>query len=770
MKPRIQQILNDLYGGRITITKDDIWMINDECLKFLYDQDNDLETIDAILRISNILYNNTSREVLPLEDGMYDLVIAKYNKITGNKAPVGANPVKLDTKDNVVPVNLNLKEADTGLMDVMTMPEVKGMWYYPQIAHELKPIPEDFTYHEDKTLVEDAKREVSHTYPELVGTLHKCKFVTSKEADDTGVFSLKGNDPIMIFERDFLYPTFPMAYNIAQRKGQDVTLIAELKYDGVSIEMEVAGDSVISAVSRGDTANDEATDYTPIFKGYKFPRAKNVDPSVHFGIKFEAIITYDNLARIAQQFGKVYKNARVAIIGILGSRDARMYRDFITLVPIRTGGLNFTDPVQEIEFLNTYYSNGVGMRYAVLTSSDYTTLLYRVKRFKDEAEYMRRYLGFMYDGVVINYADPDVKRNLGRQNFIDLWSMAIKFNALEKNTYFYGYKYTIGQDGRITPMAYFAPVEFNGSIHDKTTVHSYKRFKDLGLKIGDIVSIKYVNDVICYLSKPDITYNRENPNPVLEFPTHCPSCGSPLMMSDSENTVYCTNPNCPERQLSRISNMLKKLNIKGFSRAYLRKLKVTGLASFLNLKKEDTIPVIGEVMTNKLFERINELKTKPYPDYRLVGAIGFSGISTERWKSILTNVELPLIIKASNERLFNMIAAVKGIGTGMARTIIKERPLMIEDLKTIETMNNVISSFGKNLKGPQIRFSGIRDKELEKAFTDLGYDADPSKSVTRETKVLIVPYHGYDSSKTRKAPPGCLVLTANEARMRFGIR
>ena len=181
MKPRIQQILNDLYGGRITITKDDIWMINDECLKFLYDQDNDLETIDAILRISNILYNNTSREVLPLEDGMYDLVIAKYNKVTGNKAPVGANPVKLDTKDNVVPVNLNLKEADTGLMDVMTMPEVKGMWYYPQIAHELKPIPEDFTYHEDKTLVEDAKREVSHTYPELVGTLHKCKFVTSKD-------------------------------------------------------------------------------------------------------------------------------------------------------------------------------------------------------------------------------------------------------------------------------------------------------------------------------------------------------------------------------------------------------------------------------------------------------------------------------------------------------------------------------------------------------------------------------------------------------------
>ena len=42
----------------------------------------DLDNMNLILTISNILYNNTSQNILPLEDGMYDLLVVKYkNKI-----------------------------------------------------------------------------------------------------------------------------------------------------------------------------------------------------------------------------------------------------------------------------------------------------------------------------------------------------------------------------------------------------------------------------------------------------------------------------------------------------------------------------------------------------------------------------------------------------------------------------------------------------------------------------------------------------------------
>lgn len=755
---RIQEILTNLLNQRIDITNQDISLINKICMEFLNDQNSDLSTVKNILMISNILYNNTSREILPLEDGVYDLVVAKYNRMTNNQSPVGAPPVELKTESNV---NLDSSKLDQQLVTPFHIIDNDMMYYDNFVANNVRP--EDYEIHDDTTLIDNIVRNSAHSYPELVGTLHKCKFVLNRDAELAGADK---SDSVMIFERDFLYPTYQTAYQFAYQKNQSVSMIAELKYDGVSIEMEVAGDSVISAISRGDTANDEASDLTPIFEGYKFVRAKDIDPSAKFGIKFEAIITFDNLARMEQMFGKKYKNARVAIIGILGSKDARRYRDLITLVPIRTAGLNIHDPVQEVEFLNKYYSNGVLMKYAVLRG-DYVSLLFQVNKFKNEAQFMRPYLNFMYDGIVLSYTDPDLKEILGRVNSIDNWSMAVKFDALEKNTYFYGYKYTVGQNGLITPMAYFAPVEFNGSIHDKTTVHSYKRFKKLALKEGDIVTIKYVNDVICYLSKPEISYNIENPNPEIEFPLTCPVCGSHLMTSDTEDNAYCPNQNCDGRRIARVSNMLKKLNIKDFGRSYLEKLNITDLRSFMNLDRSLCNSIIGTVMTDKLFERIEELKSKPYPDYRLVGSLGFSSISIETWRSILKVVQLEDIISMPKSKLKDRLTIIKGISNARAKVISDERSFFINDLKLIASMSNVERSYCLDYNPvdnrTQVRFTGFRSKDLENAFNSLGYDADGEKGVTKKTKILVIPYQGFTSNKLSKISPDCIVLDESQA-------
>lgn len=769
MPNRIKEILATLKNGIIDISLSDVQTMNSICTAFINNQTSNLDVIKDIIEISNILYNNTSRTILPLEDGLYDLVVAKYNVVTGNKAPVGAIPVDIDRTNIVEDLDDELLDkSNDGMVDVVTIiPDHSNMIYYDRIAMTNKPLESDYAYHEDNTLIDNITRGTAHSYPELVGTLHKCKFVTLAEARSVNADE---DNSVMIFDRDFLAPNFKTVFNIYASKNMPVSLIAELKYDGVSIEMEVAGDTVISAISRGDTANDEASDFTPIFKGYKFARAANIDPSTKFGIKFEAIITYENLQRMSEMFGKTYKNARVAIIGILGSRDARKYRDFITLVPIKTAGLNITDPVQEVNFLNTYYSKDVPMKYAVLQAPTntipmncYTSLMYQVEKFKSEAEFMRPYLNFMYDGVVISYTDPDVKNFYGRKNSIDLWSMAIKFGALSKNTYFYGYKYTVGQDGRITPMAYFAPVEFNGTIHDKTTVHSFKRVKTLGLKKGDVVNIKYVNDVICYLTNPMIKFNTDNPNPVIEFIDHCPCCGTPLYVSDSEDSAYCPNFNCPGRVIARVSNMLKKLNIKDFGRAYIEKLGIDSFHSLLNCDKQKAISIIGQTMADKLFDRINTIKTKKYPDYRIIGAIGFSNISIDRWKCILCEININSLINLKDKELYNTLNAINGIGPTIAKTIVHERADFISDLKLICSMPNIYSTCGNRYDAVQVRFSGFRNKLLEGEFNALGFDADGDKSVTKKTQILVIPYEGFTSSKVKKAKEGCLILTESQA-------
>lgn len=761
---RLYTIKSNLMNGSNNINANDIVDMNNISIEFINSNavsESLKKDIYTVLEISNILYNNTTKEVLPLEDGVYDLVVAKYNKLFNGEAPVGAPPTKpikvVNDGDNsdLISVNGNNRV-------IINRIDRSGKKYISPIMNNNIPFYNMDYYRNtsDTTEVSKITRNIPAKFPELVGTLHKCKFVSLRDAMAVGV---QDDDfSVMIFDRDFLAPTFKMAEQCAiEDKQYPVEMIAELKYDGMSVEAEIVNDTIVSANSRGDTANNIATDLTAIFGGKKFYRAKDYkkifgQDTTRFGMKFEAIITYSDLIELADKFGITYKNPRVAVSGIISSKNAKMFRDYITLVPIKTSGLHFNKASDEIDFMNAYYSSGVTMRYAMMYG-DFYQMLSQVQRFVDEAEYVRPFMDFAYDGVVISYTNESVKQFLGRKNSIDGWSMAIKFNASSKNAYFLGYTYTVGQDGRITPMAHFTPVEFFGTVHDKTTVHSYKRFNQLQLRKGDIVNIKYMNDVICYLTKPQNSYNeiREKTIPPIDFPDKCPYCGSPVVYSDTGDTAWCSNPNCSERVLNKVVNMLKKLNIKDFGESYIRKLGITNLTDLLNLTRRDILNRIGsDIMTDKLLERINEIKTKPWHDYQLIGAIGFTSISSSRWKLILSKVSLDAIINTKSDRdLTNyLINSIKGIGFVIADTIVHERRALLSDLITIKQMPNVISSYGKvQDNGIQIRFSGVRDANLEEQLRNAGYDCDSKKGVTNKTNVLIVPYIGFTSTKVNKA-------------------
>lgn len=762
LSKRLNLIKTNLINGMNIINGNDIVDMNNISIEFINSNtisESLKQNIYMVLEISNILYNNTTKDVLPLEDGVYDLVVAKYNKLFNGEAPVGAPPTKpisivSNTESNLTTVSGNNRVVITRI-DKTNKPYINtimsnniafnGMDYYRDTS--------------DKTEVSKITRNIPAKFPELVGTLHKCKFVTLRDAMALGV---KDDDfSVMIFDRDFLAPTFNMAEQCSiNDKQYPVEMIAELKYDGMSVEAEIVNDTIVSANSRGDTANNIATDLTPIFGGKKFYRAKDYkkffgQETTRFGMKFEAIITYSDLEILANQYGITYKNPRVAVSGIIASKNARMFRDFITLVPIKTSGLRFNKVSDEINFINAYYSSGITMRYAILCGNFYQ-ILDQVQKFTDEAEYVRPYMNFAYDGVVISYTNESVKRLLGRKNSIDEWSMAIKFNASSKNAYFLGYTYTVGQDGRITPMAHFTPVEFFGTVHDKTTVHSFKRFMELDLRKGDIVNIKYMNDVICYLTKPHNSYNelRDKNIPPIEFPNKCPYCGSAIVLSDTGDTAWCSNVNCSERVLSKVVNMLKKLNIKDFGNSYIRKLGISNLSGLLNLSRQDILNKIGStIMTDKLLARINDIKTKPWYDYQLIGAIGFTSISTTRWKLILSEMPLSSIIHTrSDNDLFNCMKTIKGVGPVIADTIVHERRALLPDLATIENMPNVIKTYGAMKdNGIQVRFSGIRDANLEEQLRNAGYDCDSKKGVTNKTNFLIVPYIGFTSTKVTKA-------------------
>lgn len=745
MSQATKNIVNQLLKGDAScLTQDVIHSINEIVYKLLPKLELnqlELDTINDILHISNIIYNNTDRSILVLEDGIYDILLEKYKKYDAT-FQIGAEPVNFnnpkaernDPKTNEETTSVFIQRPWINTSDFLFKNELNNSDLYgtPIFATE------------SNQYISKRIKNTSHKYPKLVGTLHKAKFTLDNDAINRGVYN---DTNVKIFERDFLRKHVQEGlidpYNI--------TLVLELKYDGVSIEAEVT-DKILSARTRGETQQDKASDLTPILGGYTFSRASgyNITP---FGMKFEAVISYKNLRNLSIEVGKYYANARNAIIGILGNSNAANLAKYITLVPLQTSHDNM-NRIQEIEFMNKYYSTGEFLRYAVV-SGDYNQVLFQVNKFVKESEAMRDVLPIMYDGIVVSYLDERIRNTLGRKNFVNEYSIAIKFNTKKKLTRVRDISYTVGANGDITPMIHYDPVEFYGMINTKSSGHSYSRFQELSLRPGDVIEIEFVNDVMAYIRKADVEENQLNPNRHFVFIRTCPACGETLVLSPTGKNVVCNNMLCPARTVARVTNMLSKLGFKGFSEETVKKLNITGFFDLMDLTP-DRVKILGEVNAKNILEATDDLYNSNIPDYNLLGSLGFTGIAATKWKNVLKYVSLHEIITSDEQSLyFRLISVKNGIGSKTSITICNERKFFMKDLVYIYNMPNVIltkdDGNSQNISfGKTIRFSGVRDKELEINLCNMGHDCSEG-SVTKSTDILIIPYVGYSSTKVTKA-------------------
>ena len=762
----LDAIYNDLLNGKLDSVyqfKKEINQCIMEILNLPFLSNQDMKKLETLIKIGNITYGNLNTDNLPIEDGVYDLMVALYAKNNNGIYPVGAPPIQFDSMNQSDNPIQNYKIPLVSPINEEERSYEQAMWY----KGLLSPIPYRYgqQYITNDTInnvyITKQYRNTAHHHPDLVGTFDKCKFVLNKQAYDAGAL----DDPkVNVIERDFFQP---LLQNGIIDPNEELTVIAELKYDGVSVEADCT-DVVLSARSRGDTGEGAAKDMSQLLEGYRFNRIDDQFPiSEPIGVKFEAIINKFNLAMLRDKYGLNYKNCRTAIIGIQGASDGRKYRDLISLVPIATDfkdkAGNPLDRLVELEILNRYFARDELLRYSVFTGN-YVNILYQMKRYVEEAEYARKILPFLYDGVVFEFYDPRLRSVLGRDNSIDRYKVAVKFNPLKKQTIFRGYSYTIGQDGSITPMINFDPVEFMGTIHTVTTGHSFNRFKELDLHVGDIIDATYTNDVIVYVTKPDNEFNRKNDrNPYTsldQFPLNCPCCSTELVISESGKSIKCPNLQCPGRNVKRVANMLDKLGIKGFDEQSVKKLGVYTFHQIMELSLDYCIKALGEANGTSLYNQLRDLQKSPTVDYRIIGSLGFSSTARKTWKIIFNEISLydfisyyEQVIKgySSYDNLIAQLGCIKGIGKTTIQTVLSEMPYFWEDILYVANNMNVQSSLHAVSK-KVIRFTGCRDKQLEEQLSSLGYDIDGNASVTKRTDILLVPYPNYaQGSKYNKA-------------------
>ena len=416
MNIAIQNVLNGLRNGNMTSAYEYKGYLNDVAMT-LYNKPQltaeDIEDLKGIITICNITYNDTDKELLPIEDGFYDLLLEKY-KIYDPNFQVGAEVInfkssngnnKVYAEQQMIPAITFEEPVDDKeyfFLNDLVIPDTK---FIDRRDFENKSVPISADY------ITKRYHDTQHNHPELVGTLDKCKFVLDKDAAERGVLD---DSNVKTVERDFFQDH--LLRGIIQ-PNQKFDIILELKYDGISVEADCT-DEVISARSRGDTGVGRAADLTPILKGYKFPHREKNAPMI--GVKFEAIITQYDLPYFNAAKGYEYKNCRSAIVGLFASGDAWKFRDFITLVPLAVESEVYhttchSDRLQEIKYLNdNFVSKGCPLRWA-MASGTYIENLVWINIFTKNAEMLRSRIPIITHIRVKNAQKSPVIRAISRQ-------------------------------------------------------------------------------------------------------------------------------------------------------------------------------------------------------------------------------------------------------------------------------------------------------------------------------------------------------------------
>jgi DNA ligase (NAD+) len=139
-------------------------------------------------------------------------------------------------------------------------------------------------------------------------------------------------------------------------------------------------------------------------------------------------------------------------------------------------------------------------------------------------------------------------------------------------------EWTMGRTGVLTPVAVLDPVEIDGTMVERASVHNISILNELRLIYeGQKVDIFKANMIIPQIAK---AYEWDGePASVADMtpPEICPICGGFTIIRESDSGVlnlYCDNPQCEGKLINKLVHFCGKkgLDIKGLSKATLEKL------------------------------------------------------------------------------------------------------------------------------------------------------------------------------------------------------
>lgn len=191
--------------------------------------------------------------------------------------------------------------------------------------------------------------------------------------------------------------------------------------------------------------------------------------------------------------------------------------------------------------------------------------------------------------------------------------MALKWKDETYPTKLINIEWTIGKTGVLTPTIVTEPVEIDGTIVNRASVHNVSIFKQFRFTKGCTCNLYKANMIIPQCDSVENNYGEE-----ITIPDKCPICGgeTKIVKENDSEVLMCMNDDCQGKLLGKLSNAVSRnaLNVDNLSEATLEKFISLGwlnsIKSIYHLSdykgKMYSLEGFGKKSVDKLLESIEK--------------------------------------------------------------------------------------------------------------------------------------------------------------------
>lgn len=455
--------------------------------------------------------------------------------------------------------------------------------------------------------------------------------------------------------------------------GEEFTVAGEMKFDGTSISLIYEHGRLVRAVTRGDgERGDIVTENVKTILSIPLQLQGEGWPDF-FEIRGEILMPWSAFERLnrEREFNEepLFANPRNAASGTLKTQNSR---------EVARRGLDayfyyLLGP--ELPFDN-HFDNMMAARSWGFKVSDIMTRLHSLKEVDDFITHWdeaRRSLPVATDGLVFKVDSLRQQLNLGYTAKSPRWAMAYKFAAERALTRLRFVSFEVGRMGIVTPVANLEPVLLSGTIVKRASLHNEDIIKGLGIHEGDMLYVEKGGEIIPKITGVDASQRQPGARPI-EFVSHCPACGAPLVRIEGEAAWQCPDKfNCPPQIAGRVEHFVgrKMMNIEGIGEETARQLYDAGLvrniADLYDLQPSqlERLEGFGRRSAEHAVESIRATTSVPYD--RVIYALSIPYVGDTVAKKVARAFpDIDTLMAASAAEL----AVTKDIGPRIAESIV----------------------------------------------------------------------------------------------------